>query len=127
MDLKRKQKAIISKWLIALVVLSSISMAKTSYANNQDELPSTPIEATCKLPTGGTITMLETILRINTFNEPDKIQEIRLIHVSSGLSVNLAGCKNSICEYTIPNLPKGVYKVRVKTSQSFINETIVVK
>jgi len=56
----------------------------------------------------------------------DKIQQIRLIKLDSRTSHNLAGCKSSTCEYNVEQLPKGLYKVSVKTNHSFFEETISV-
>jgi len=76
------------------------------------------------MPTGGSITMLETILRVNTSTDEDQILQISLIKLDNLAYLNLLGCKNNTCEYDVQQLPKGLYKVRVKTIQSFFEETI---
>ncbi len=61
----------------------------------------------------GPITMIESILRVDTGNPKNPIQTVHLIKVSQFYAKVLTGCGQSKCHFSLKSFPKGLYKVIV--------------
>lgn len=130
MDFKRKHKANSAvNWLIGLAMLASIYLPQNSNANSDYQKAFNYYEIGNQhysLTIGGSITMLETILRIDTDNISETIEHIILVRFENGFVENLRGCRNSVCEINTKEFPKGGYKVIVKTSQTTFSDSIII-
>jgi len=128
MDIKRKHTAISTvNWLIGLAMLASITMPQNSIAKTGCLKTSNYYEIFTPCPNGGSITMLETILRISTNNVNETIVHITVLKLENGFVKNLNGCKNAICEIDLKRFSKGLYKVIVKTSQTTFADSFIIQ
>lgn len=66
--------------------------------------------------TTGTITMVESLIRVDSGNNEDVIH-LEIKHVNGSIYKAKPGCNKPICIFYFKNLPKGFYLVKAVTNK----------
>jgi len=127
-SIKKRFNAILSSCIvITLAVATGIGIPGKVNAETQYIFECPALKPVINLPSGDSITMLETILRISTSHANENIEHITLVKLDNGFAKVLNTCKSQICEYNVQRLPRGFYKVIVKTNFKVFSDTITIK
>lgn len=121
-SIKKRFNAILSSLciIITFVVATGIGIP----GNVNAKCPA--LKPVINLPSGDSITMLETILRISTSHANENIEHITLVKLDNGFAKVMNTCKSQICEYNVQRLQRGFYKVIVKTNLKVFSDTITI-
>jgi len=113
--------------LIAISILSLSSNAKI----NSFKTGKTKVERFCKNANNkltASITMEESILRVDTGDPDTDIQTVLLIKLKGFYVKALNNCRQPYCQYNLEKFPKGLYKVIVFTSNgNTFNRTVILR